>query len=238
MTMSVLEGPNETGRLRLNVKRLGRAVSLGASVIDITARFASERENVEKFIRRIYYSSYKASIDVSYPILMSVRDESGKILAATGFRYASQEALFLERYTGGSIEKTLSERYAMAISRSQIVEIGNLASGGEGASIFLFAALSSYLSARGVQYATITGTDFLQRNFKALGLNPKFICGADSSLLSDKERKRWGSYYDTAPRVLAGSVLDSVLHLRNALGVIYEERMPSLYSRLHFRSNV
>jgi hypothetical protein len=103
---------------------------------------------VEAFIRAVYVRSYKADIAVSYPILMSVRDAGGTILAAVGFRYAKEEPLFLENYTGAPIEQVLRT------PRERIAEIGNLASAGGGASIFLFAALASYLNFKGIDYGT------------------------------------------------------------------------------------
>ena len=57
---------------------------------------------------------------------MSVRDAGGTILAAVGFRYAKEEPLFLENYTGAPIEQVLRT------PRERIAEIGNLASAGGG----------------------------------------------------------------------------------------------------------
>lgn len=141
----------------------------------------------------------------------------------------------MEHYTEAPIEKILSDIYKTDIPRTDIAEIGNLASGGGGASVYLFAALSSYLHARGIRYAVITGTDFLYKRLCRLGLEPQTACKADPGLLPDHEQARWGSYYDTNPQVLCGSVGEGVCHLKKALGMIYEERPGlSLFSRLHY----
>ena len=239
LTLSIVQDSNETGRLHLNSNAVRASARAGASVIDISPYFSREREKVEAFIRRIYGKTYHADIDIHYPTLMSVRTESGTILGAIGFRYAAEEPLFLEHYTDHPIEECLSTCYGESIKRNDIAEIGNLASIGGGASIYLFAALASYLNARNIRYATITGTGTLQERLHKLGLDPRALCAADPDLLPSEERTRWGSYYDQNPQVLCGGVAESVQHLRNALGVTYEEHpLPSLFPRLHFKGSV
>ena len=239
LTMSIVQDSNETGRLHFNANALRATGRIGASVIDISPYFSPEREKVEAFIRQVYGKTYQATIAVHYPTLMSVRTASGQILSAIGFRYAAEEPLFLEHYTGQPIERCLSERYAKPIARCDIAEIGNLASLGNGASIYLFAALSSYLKARKIQYATITGTKMLQERLRKLGLEPRALCTADAALLSEEERARWGSYYEQNPQVLCGSVEEGVHHLQNALGMMYEEQaIQPLFSRVHFKGAV
>lgn len=233
--MSIVEDSSETGRLHLSGDALCIASRIRASVIDITPAFAPERERVEQFIRTSYANHYGADIAVAYPTLMSVRTESGDILGAIGFRYAAEEPLFLERYTGQPIEQCLSECYPTPVIRSEIAEIGNLASTGQGASLYLFAALSAYLHAKHIRYATITGTHSLHRRFCKLGLQAKSMCPADPAQLTDAERARWGSYYEERPQVLAGAVAEGAEHLRHALGLIYEDLPQPLFPRLHYQ---
>src|SRR6218665_1692324 len=126
-----------TARLVFNKDILNRLTPLSPTVIDITSRFAPERLRVEQFIKNIYKKSYDADIAVTYPTLMSVRNADGGILAAAGFRLAKTEPLFLEQYTREPIESVTSRLYSRSIRRGAIAEIGNLASDGKGASIFL-----------------------------------------------------------------------------------------------------
>ena len=218
----------DTANLYLREDRTRKISSLSPSVVNITGLFDAERERVEDFIKAIYKQSYNADITVDYPVLMSVRNEDNDILAAVGFRYAKDEPLFLERYTGKSIEKFLN------CNRSEIVEIGNLASAGQGASVFLFAALASYLNNKGIRYAAITGTDFLHRYFERTGLKPHKICDADISA-AGSDSQNWGTYYDTQPRVLIGSVETGVKRLKATLGAQFEDCRPRLYPRLHYK---
>lgn len=219
-------------RLLLDGRALRRFTPLLPSVIDITSRFAPERERVEAFIRDIYRKSYNADIAVRYPTLMSVRSAEGEILAAAGFRLAHEEPLFLEQYTRAPIEDVLTRSLSQDIARSEVAEIGNLASQGKGASVFLFAAIASYLLAQGARFAAVTGTDQLHRRFEMMGLKPAVICDAQRSLLNC-EQKSWGTYYDTQPRVLAGSLESSMSQLNKLLGATYQENGVTLFPRLH-----
>lgn len=205
-----------------------RQTTARPSVVSILPTFAKDRAEVEKFIIDVYADAYGAQINVHYPILMSVRDETGKILAATGFRPAKEEPLFLEQYLQTPVDEVLRT------PRSQIVEIGNLASRGGGASLYLFAALAAYLSCKGFSQAVVTGTDFLETRFKKMGLNPKRHAKADPAfLLGDGEN--WGTYYNTDPHVISGSVADGYKRLQRVLGAAYEDCRPRLYPRLHYR---
>lgn len=231
------ENSKKTAQLVFDWNILKRLTPLVPTVIDITSRFAPERLRVEKFIRDIYRDSYGADISVTYPTLMSVRDNDGNILAAAGFRPAASEALFLEQYTQEPIENIMSRLTQSCIPRPEIAEIGNLASKGKGASIFLFAAIASYLLHQGIYYATVTGTDQLHKRFKTMGLNPHVVCDASIEKLKT-EQKSWGTYYDTQPRVLAGSLENSMQQLNDKLGACYLENGITLFPRLHYKGNI
>lgn len=228
MKLSYQENNVNTADLYLIAERVARVSPLTPSVVSITDMFTPERMRVESFIKDIYKRSYNADITVNYPVLMSVRNNEDEILAAVGFRYAESETLFLEHYTPNPIEEHLG------CKRGNIVEIGNLASAGQGASVFLFAALASYLDYKNIEFAAITGTDYLHRYFKRIGLNPSKICDADIDAVAN-EGQCWGSYYDTQPRVLAGSVPHGIKRLHSALGTHYHSNAPELYPRLHHK---
>jgi hypothetical protein len=228
LTLRYEENHLNTANLHLKESRTSRISALSPAVVSITGLFEPERQRVENFIKAIYKQSYDADIQVEYPMLMSIRNVDNEILAAVGFRYADQEPLFLERYTGTSMDHILD------CSRSEIVEIGNLASAGQGASTFLFAALASYLNNKNIRYAAVTGTDFLHRYFERIGLKPRKICDASIEAVQS-EGQNWGSYYDTQPRVLIGSVETGVKRLKAKLGAEFEDCRPRLYPRLHYK---
>lgn len=200
------------------------------SVISIVPAFSKYRNAVEEFIKNIYAQAYDARIDVHYPVLMSVRDENGRILAATGFRPAMTDALFLEQYLNAPVEDVLKT------PREQIVEIGNLASDGGGASLYLFAALAAYLDYRGFTQAVVTSTDFLERRFREMGLRPKRHAKADPALLL-ADGEDWGRYYGTQPHVVSGSVAHGYKRLQRQLGAEYTDCRPRLFPRLHYKGD-
>lgn len=222
------ENEINTANLYLNEGRALKISPLTPSVISITGLFESERQRVEDFIKAIYKQSYRADINITYPVLMSVRNDDNDILAAVGFRYAQAEPLFLEEYIREPIENILG------CERSEIVEIGNLASAGKGASIFLFAALASYLHNKDIRFATVTGTDYLHRSFENMGLKPRKICDANIAALP-ADGQQWGTYYGTNPRVLVGRVETGVKRLKSVLGAEFEDCRPRLYPRLHHK---
>lgn len=217
-----------TANLVFRKSALLRHLKIKPTNVSILQAHARERENVENFIKDIYARAYGADIKIHYPVLMSVRDEKGDILAATGFRPASGEKLFLEQYLDRPIEDILN------CPRGRIVEIGNLASAGKGASLFLFAALAAYLHHECYEQAVVTSTDFLESRFHQMGLNPHRHAPADPALLISNE-ERWGSYYDTDPHVVSGDVGLGYRKLQQQLGAEYHSLRPRLLSRLHFK---
>lgn len=230
LNLAYSENGLRTGQLSFRKGGLLDTLRVKPSTVSIVAEFSKDREAVENFITEIYAKAYGARIQVHYPILMSVRDESGQILAATGFRSALNQSLFLEQYLDAPAEEILKS------PRSQIVEIGNLASDGGGASLYLFAALAAYLNYQGFTKAVVTSTDFLERRFRQMGLQPKRHAKADPALLlSDGEN--WGTYYDTQPHVISGLVKEGYKRLQRQLGAEYTDYRPRLFPRLHYKGD-
>jgi len=220
----------DTAKLFLRDRRGSEVRTQDQYIINITGFFDLERQSVENFIKATYEKNYAANIQVDYPFLMSVRNKKGEVLAALGFRYAGNTSLFLEHYTDRPIESIL------CCPRDEIVEIGNLASAGQGALNLLFAALASYLKNRNICYAAITGTDALHRHFKKMGFAPSKICDADLSAVLE-EGQQWGSYYATQPRVLVGSLETAVKRFKSLLGADFIDCRPRLFPRFHYKKS-
>lgn len=228
LSIYLRENDLETAKLSFQSRRVQKISRVMPKVIDISGRVGPDRKKTEAFIKSVFSNAYQANISVHYPYLISVSNQEGEILAAAGFRYAHKEPLFLEQYTAMPIEQVLTDSYGQEIKRREIAEIGSLASIGSGASVFLFAALASYLDFKQVQYAVITGTRDLRRHLKMLGLQPQKICEASQQqLLATTDD--WGSYYNTKPYVLVGSVRDGVASLQRTLGSVYENQIPFHY---------
>jgi hypothetical protein len=219
-----------------NALRLKRFTALTPKVIAITSLYSPERRRVERFLEREFHQAYDARITEHYPTLMSVQDDEGTILGALGFRYANETGLFLEQYLDTPIESVLTATCACSTTRNDVVEVGNLASHGSGASIFLFTALTAYLAQQGKHYIAVTATDFLHRYFTRLGVEPLLLGHADQARLQDGGLS-WGSYYRTRPRILAGQIVPSYEKLQRHLRMSMVEETSYLHAQLHERAD-
>ncbi len=202
------------------------------AVISISSRADNERDRVEGFIRNVYARHYNARIQVNYPTVMSVRDDSDTIHAAVGFRPAEHHDLFLERYLGQPVEAAINAQSTTPIARHKIVEVGNLASEGCGGALFLFVALASFLHQQQYDIVTATGTKTLARQFRMAGIETVNLARASTDALGE-DASAWGTYYETEPTVMFGSITPGVEALRRVFNARYELRAPHYISRLH-----
>jgi hypothetical protein len=219
-------------RLSLNERRVKHFTLLSPRIIAITKYSSVQRRRVERFIEQTFHHAYGAEIGGHYPTLMSVHDEEDNILAAVGFRFAKEEPLFLEQYLDVPVEQMLRDHYPKPVEREVIVEVGNLASLGQGASIFLFAALNAYLAQQGIKIVTFTATDFLHRYFTKLGMSTVVLGEADQGRLRDGGVS-WGTYYKENPRVVSGSVKQVLLRLHGHLQMVLETSAAEMTAQLH-----
>lgn len=216
----------------LSKQGLKRFTKVVPSVIAITQAYSAERRRVERFIESTFSTRYHAKISEHYPILMSVRDANDTILAALGFRSADNNILFLEQYLDDPIEQVLTEHLSQPILRHDIIEVGNLAATTNGASIFLFISLNTWLKQQGYKTATVTATQGLKRFFSMLKLDFVQLGSAESQRVPNAE-KQWGSYYQKKPQILAGSIVQTEARMHEILNVHLVDETSQMYSRLH-----
>lgn len=176
------------------------------------------RAQVEDFIHCVYRDRYGADVRHFSPTLVSLHDAQGDILSAAGYRAASQEPLFLERYLNAPVQTRLAGLGYAAPRRAQIVEVGHLASNKAGSGKSLILQLSQILAAEGFQWVVSTLTEELRHLFLRLGITPLALGMADPDLLGDAACG-WGSYYEHHPVVLAGQ-LDLALQALHRRGVL------------------
>lgn len=163
-------------------------------------------EIMAQHIEEIFKKHYDAEITVSYPRLIGLVDDADNVKAALGVRRAfHHKPLFLENYLELPAEKHLSTLTGQDVQRHAIAEAGNLASTGKNGIIRLLYALACHLDQEGVEYIIFTGTSLLRRYLHGLGMYPLVLAEANPEKLGDNAAC-WGSYYDTRPKVMAGSV--------------------------------
>lgn len=207
--------------------------TLSSSVIRFDDPRTGERRRVERFIEDTYAEAYGSRIQAHYPTLMSVQDEAGVIYAVVGFRHASEERLFLEQYLDAPAEVVLGQAIGAPVERAHVVEIGGLASSGQGATVFLFAAMARHLEREGLRFAVATATGELRRIFSRAGLGALQLARADPRRLDDGGGA-WGAYYQTDPVVLAGCIAGATGALDH-----FSEAAPvgrAVRTRLHYET--
>ncbi len=165
------------------------------------------RGALEEFIRARFAQHYGAQVRHFMPELLGLEAADGELHGALGCRRANTEPLFLERYLDLPIEDALAQRYRCAVDRADIVEVGNFAARGPGAGRHLIVGLTERLAALRLRWVVFTGTRALLNSFRRLGLELQPLAAADPRRLGD-EAGDWGSYYDSAPMVMACEVED------------------------------
>lgn len=164
-----------------------------------------ERAGLETFIANHFQQAYEAQVSHFGRTLLGCRDPRGNWMAALGFTDASAEPLFLEHYLDDPIERAVSLRAGMVVSRHEIAEVGNLAAIHPGSGRLLIAHATRCLHEMGYRWVCFTATLGLLNSFVRLQLQPEVIAQADPSRLPDGGLK-WGRYYETSPQVMMGHI--------------------------------
>lgn len=164
---------------------------------------APERGELEAFVAEAFRRGHDATVASFMPTLLSLRDGSGRLRSVVGLRGASAAPLFLEHYLEQPVEAALATATGRAIRREQVVEVGNLAGSNCRAAVRMVALLPSYLLSLEYRWIVFTATGAVRGILQGLGAPLVELARADGSRVADGP-DRWGRYYDTDPRVLAG----------------------------------
>ena len=223
----------ERGSIFLDTQRMRSVTRLVPTAISVNRRGTAApcREQTERFVEEAYARCYGSIIAQHYPTLMALHGEDGGIIAAVGIRTAAEESLFLENYLGRPVQDALRTATGLRVARKKIVEIGNLASNGKGASIFLFVTLAAYLKQQQFSHAVVTATDVLRQAFAFLGFDPVPLAAANPQALPDGGAS-WGRYYERDPRVLAGAISPCFARLERFLPPEHNTDIDGLFARL------
>lgn len=176
-------------------------------VNEITAHTVTQdancRREVEAFIHTVFKVTYGANVTDFMPTLVALRDNNGVLMAAFGMRSAAKEQLFLEQYIDMPIEALLSQSLNQSISRDAITCIGNLAVSNPRNAGVLIAHVIQHSLDIGIQWCVATAHHSLQNGLIKGGRDVYPLHIADKNRLGEAEQAVWGSYYDTAPQVVA-----------------------------------
>lgn len=162
------------------------------------------RPQVERFIHGVYQRRYGADIQSFAPVLVSLCDETG-ILAAAGYRDATEGPLFLEHYLDQPVETLLTSLREGSTTREGIAEVGHLSAHRAGEGRKLIMRLGPHLAEHGFSWVVTTVTEELLHLFNRIGLTPLMLGIADPRALGSMAHL-WGSYYDHHPSVVCGQL--------------------------------
>ena len=180
-----------------------RQITSPSYTVQFSGRDAADRVEVEQFIRGIFFQACGAKVRFFLPVLMSLRDLDGCLIAACGIRNAGRERLFLENYMDRPVEQILSERVGSPVLRSDIVEIGNYSVAETGLSRLLISAIFDQLHATSKQWAVFTAIQLVRNALIKQNIFPRVLCDADIESLPQEEQSEWGDYYEQKPQVMA-----------------------------------
>lgn len=167
-----------------------------------------ERTELEAFVRQAFARKHDASVTSFMPTLLSFRDAGGVLRGVIGLRSAAPKPLYLEQYLEQPVEAAIATATGQAVQRRQVVEVGNLAGANCRAAIRMVAALPSYLLAHDYRWIVFTATSAVRGILQGFDAPLVELARADGSRVSGGT-DRWGRYYDSDPRVLAGHLPDS-----------------------------
>ena len=168
-------------------------------------RDSALRQELESAIRRGFDAHFGACIEGFMPALASFELRGAK--AIIGYRPASAEPLYLESYLDEPIDILLGNITSEPVSRSDIVEVGQLVVQDRRIVGPLFRALVPYLLGQGYQWICFTGTHKIRRLLAHTGFAGLTVAYAAESAVSGSG-DRWGSYYSNDPQVIVGKLSD------------------------------
>jgi hypothetical protein len=161
------------------------------------------RSEIEGFISAVFKRAHGADITHFMPQLVALRDQNGVLMAAFGWKKASDGPLFLEQYLDEPIETLISNILHKNISRSQITKIGNLAVANPRNAGILIAHVIQHSLDMGIEWCVATAHHSLQNGLIKAGRDVYPLFNADKARLSQEEQAKWGTYYKHMPQVVA-----------------------------------
>jgi hypothetical protein len=176
----------------------GRALCLAAAEPQ-----APERAELEAFVQAAFAAKHDASVASFMPTLLSFRDASGGLRGVIGLRSAEPKPLYLEQYLEQPVEAAIAAATGQLVQRHEVVEVGNLAGANCRTAMRMVAELPSYLLARNHRWIVFTATSAVRGILQAFGAPLVELARAEGSRVAGGA-DRWGRYYESDPRVLAG----------------------------------
>lgn len=164
---------------------------------------SADRHELETYVADAFLRRHGATIQSFMPTLLSFRDGAGTLRGVIGIRGAAPHSLYLEHYLERPVEDAMASAIGRPVERRAIVEVGNLAGSNCRTAMRMVALVPAYLLARDYRWIVFTATAAVRGILQGLGAPLVELARADGARVSNGP-DRWGRYYDSDPRVLAG----------------------------------
>jgi hypothetical protein len=162
-----------------------------------------ERSELEAFVGDAFARNHGAQVTSFMPTLLSFRDPVGTLRGAVGMRHAGEHLLYLEQYLDQPVDSAIASATGEPVHRRQVVEVGNLASVNCRTAVRMIAQLPAHLLSREFQWIVFTATSVVREILLGFGAPLVELARAERARVA-LGSDRWGSYYETDPRVFAG----------------------------------
>ena len=149
-----------------------------------------------EFTNNQFERRFSSRLELFHPLILSYWSNN-EIQAVVGFRAARDFPLFLEQYLDEPAEVVLD------IDRQLIVEIGGFAALNRVAALPLMRQAAGSLQQLGFTTAVCTANRPIRSCLTKLGIEFIDIGIANPELVAESSAS-WGSYYKSAPKVIAG----------------------------------
>ncbi len=185
----------------------------GQTQFCVVDRAHPERATLESFIAGVFRTTYGATVSHFADTLLGWKGKDGQWLAALGYTGGASGPLFVEQYGNAPIETWISKKLGADVRRQWLVEVGNLAAIHAGSARQLIARAIVHLHQQGFSWVVFTATRGLLNSFDRLDVKTIELGAADPAALPDGGAS-WGTYYDTRPSIMTGSITLGYVALR------------------------
>lgn len=155
--------------------------------------------HVNAFLSEKFKAQFAATLQV-FPLHYLVIYRNKKISACMGVTFPSRDAYYAEQYLDDSIENVISQTLDKKIERSDIIQLGSIASSSIYAAVEMIQLGPLYILCLGAKYAICTVTNKLSGLMQKLDINFHVIRQVTQCSLH-QDKNDWGTYYEHKPIV-------------------------------------
>lgn len=173
--------------------------------LDLLGTASPGRCALEAEIRECYAHHFGARVEEFMPWLLRVTRRDDGTRGVIGLRPASRERLYLEDYLARPVEEAIAGVTGHPVSRTAVVEIGQLAVESRQVVVPLFRELVPFLLQQGFGWVCFTATGPVRSLLARAGLGGCELAPATEACVAGRQ-DAWGDYYRHDPRVIVGDL--------------------------------